>query len=340
LRGKPGLGDALEAWFASHLSESAQHRLSSRVRARPTREGAWFLLLMFGVVLAALNTGNNLLYMVLGCLLAVLVASNVLAEWNIRGLRVQRRLPDEAWAEQGAGGVLIVENQRRFGAGWALTIRDEAVGAAAGVEPEVARARVLKVAPGESVEAPARWSFSARGDVQLAALTVESTFPFGLMRRWRRVPAPATVLVFPRPQPGLARGRVAGRGRARPDQRRTGEGGDFRGLRPYVPGDPLRQLHWPTTARVGRPMVVVRNQEVADEVVVEVMDAHGEAWERSLSRAAGQIQHHVRSGHAVGLRILGAVHTARVGDAWRRHLLGLLAVAPARFGSGRFGEGP
>lgn len=107
-------------------------------------------------------------------------------------------------------------------------------------------------------------------------------------------------------------------------------GGGFRGLRRYVPGDPLRDLHWPTTARTGKPMIIMRNQEVSDEVVVDVMEHSGTAWERSLSRAAGQVVHHSTVGHAVGLRMAGRVFGPRTGDAWRRHLLGLLARAPRR----------
>lgn len=332
---RPGLTarlDALsrraEAWAVARMPEAAQARARRRVRARPTREGAWFLLLLLAVVLAALNTGNNLLYMVLGSLLAALVLNNVLAEWNLRGLRLERRLPDEAWAGRGAPGAIVVHNARRLGAAWSLGVQER------GGEPgaPIATGRALRVGAGERVEVPTRWTFPERGEVRLEVLVVESTFPFGLMRRWRELPAPAALLVFPRPEPGLARRRMSGAGRARPQQARAGTGGEFRGLRPYVAGDPLRDLHWPTTARTGKPMVVVRNQEVSDEVVVDVMERDGPAWERSLSRAAGQVMHHAGAGHAVGLRMGGRVLAARTGDAWRRHLLGLLARAPRRAG--------
>jgi uncharacterized protein (DUF58 family) len=333
---RPGLSarlDAMsrgvEAWFVGRLPEAAQARARRRVRARPTREGVWFLLLVLAVVLAALNTGNNLLYMVLGSLLAALVLNNVLAEWNLRGLELERRLPDEAWAERGAPGTIVVHNARRLGAAWSLGLQEQ------GEQPgtPIATGRALRVGPGQRVEVPTRWTFPERGEVHLAVLVVESTFPFGLMRRWRELPAPATLLVFPRPEPGLARRRMSGAGRARPQRQRPGAGGGFRGLRPYVPGDPLRDLHWPTTARTGKPMIVARNQEVSDEVVVDVMERNGTAWERSLSRAAGQVVHHTGVGHAVGLRMAGRVLGPRTGDAWRRHLLGLLARAPRRGGA-------
>jgi len=328
---RPGLTAGIDVLFRrvedvvlGRLPTAVAARVRSRVRARPTREGAWFLLLVLAVVLAALNTGNNLLYMVLGSLLGTLVLNNILAEWNLRGLRVERRLPDEAWAERAAAGTLVLRNGRRFGAAWSVRIHEGTA------EEPFATGHALRVGPGESLEVPIRWTFAWRGEIRLESLVLESTFPFGLMRRWRSLPASAALLVFPRPEPGLAPRRAAGSGRARLHETRVGTGGDFHGLRPYVPGDPLRSLHWPTTARTGRPMVVVRTREVSDEVVVEVPERSGAAWERSLSRAAGQVQHHAGAGHAVGLRLAGQVLPPRTGDAWRRHLLGLLARAPRR----------
>ena len=328
---RPGLNSALDVLalrvedaVLARLPVAVQARLRSRVRARPTREGAWFLLLVLAVVLAALNTGNNLLYMVLGSLLGTLVLNNILAEWNLRGLRLERRLPDEAWAERPAIGAVVLRNGRRFGAAWSVHVHE------GGDDVMPAAGQALHVGPGESVEVPMRWTFRTRGRVQLQSLILESTFPFGLMRRWRELPASASLVVFPRAEPGLAPRRMAGGGRARLLETRVGSAGDFRGLRPYVPGDPLRTLHWPTTARTGEPMVVVRNREVSDEVLVEVAEGSGQGWERSLSRAAGQVQHHSSVGHAVGMRFSGRVLPARTGDGWRRHLLGLLALTPRR----------
>ena len=65
---------------------------------RPTRAGWIFFALTFGVGFAALNTGNNLLYLVLSLMLAFLVLSGVFSESTLRGIRVRRRLPREFFA--------------------------------------------------------------------------------------------------------------------------------------------------------------------------------------------------------------------------------------------------
>ncbi len=283
--------------------------------------------MLVGVVIAAVNTGNNLLYLVLGTLCAVLVLSSALAEWNLRGLSVRRRLPAEAFAGQPAAGLWIVENRRRFGATWALRVEERL---RAEGDAGLAAVRLTRVGPGATVELPTRWVFPDRGRVRLRTVRVESAFPFGLVRRWRDLPLPGELLVWPAPLSGPHARRSEGRGTARPDPSRAGREGDFRGLRPYVPGDPLRDLHWPTSARTGQPMVILRTAARADEVVVDVPEARGEQWELALSRAAGQIQTHFGRGDAVGLRMGGAMHPPRGGEGWRRRLLDLLASAPRR----------
>lgn len=301
---------------------------AGRVQVRPTRSGVVFGVMLLGVVVAAVNTGNNLLYLVLGALCALLVLSSALAEWNLRGVQVRRRLPEEAFAGQPAAGVFVVENRRRVGAAWGLRVEErlELSGA------PVATRRVGRVGPGAVVEVPARWTFPERGRVALASLRLESRFPFGLVRRWRDIPVTGHVVVWAAPARGPHGARSRGTGLGRPDRRLRGREGDFQGVRPYVPGDPLRDLHWATAARTGVPMVVVRDGAQAEEVLVTVLDVVGDHWERELSQATGQILRHVSAGRAVGLSVGDATHPPRSGEAWRRRLLDLLALQPSRRG--------
>jgi hypothetical protein len=59
--------------------------------------------MLIGTLLAAVNTGNNLVYLALGLLCGVLVLSNALAEWNLRGLTVTRRFPPRRSPESRPG---------------------------------------------------------------------------------------------------------------------------------------------------------------------------------------------------------------------------------------------
>ena len=80
--------------------ESARVRMWSSLRPprrlKFTREGKFFLGITFGVGFAAINTGNNLLFLMLGLLLALMLVSGVMSELSLRELTVVRRLPMRA----------------------------------------------------------------------------------------------------------------------------------------------------------------------------------------------------------------------------------------------------
>ncbi|MEQ9319041.1 MAG: hypothetical protein RIF41_07760, partial [Polyangiaceae bacterium] len=61
-----------------------------------TREGKYFLGITLGVGFAAINTGNNLLYLLLGMMLSLIIVSGVMSELSLRTLTVKRRLPARA----------------------------------------------------------------------------------------------------------------------------------------------------------------------------------------------------------------------------------------------------
>jgi len=67
-----------------------------RRRLSFTPLGRWYVALTIAIGLAAINTGNNLLFLVLGLLLSSIVVSGLLSETSLRAVRVERRLPASA----------------------------------------------------------------------------------------------------------------------------------------------------------------------------------------------------------------------------------------------------
>ncbi len=92
---------------------------------------------------------------------------------------------------------------------------------------------------------------------------------------------------------------------------RVGEGHEFAELRPYVPGDRLRDLNWAATARHGRSIVNRHHPEVSGDVViaVETYDDGSAASARILAKTAraawALASVHMRANDRVGLVGLG-----------------------------------
>ena len=287
-------------------------------KVRPTFAGSWYLLILVGVTIGALNTGNNLVYVVLAALLALLVVNNLLAEWNLRGLEVARRLPGELFALRPGTGHLLLTNPRRWGGALAVDVEERDGGGA--------RARFEEVAARGTAEVQATWRFSRRGPARFATVRVGSSYPFGLLRRYRDLDVPGEVLVFPSPEREPPPVAAAGDGPGLAIRGGADATGEFLGLRPYQPGDPVRRIHWPRSARAGDPLVVVRAGEAGSEVMIEVDGrAAGDGREHAIGRACGRVLWHSARGDAVGLAAGTLTIAPAAGTAHRRRLLTVLA---------------
>lgn len=291
--------------------------------ARLTREGMGLLITTLTLTAAAVITGNNVLYILLGGLIGLWILDAVLGGWNLRHLTVQRELPAEIFAERTGRGGYRIGNLRAWLPSAGIRVEED---------DGTAHARLDRLVPGEERLLPTGWTFVGRGPAHLHRVRLSSAFPLGLWTRWQSRPLPAEILIFPRPRPAEPRIQSGPTGAEGPQPTGRGATGDFDALRPYQAGDPVARIHWPTTARAQEPMLVTRTDERADRVTVRVRDLHGRAWEHELSRACGEILRSFQRGCRVGLELPDNRLAARSGPSWRRTLLEVLARQAERGG--------
>ncbi len=307
----------------------ARGRLRLPRTLRPTRAGWVFFALVFAVGFAALNTGNNLLYLVLSLMLAFLVLSGVLSEAALRDITVRRRLPFEWSVGQASRVVLeIVNGQRRV---WshAIVVEDLAE-AEPGRPAPVGRAIALRIAPGGCETRSYTFAPTSRGALRFQGLRVTTRFPFGLFAKSLWLERPASVLVYPRLGASEA---PAARADARPrGQKSRGISSvpsEVTGLREFATGDAPRRIHWPASWRRGQLLVRDAEGETAAESEVRLHTAGvapDDAFEAAVERAASQAEAGLRAGLRVGLRTDGAAMAADHGALHRARLLGFLAL--------------
>lgn len=67
----------------------------------------------------------------------------------------------------------------------------------------------------------------------------------------------------------------------------------IRGIRPYVPGDPVRDIHWPATARTGQTQLRIRDYTARTRLLVILnMQAEEMQWQDALpERQADAMEH-------------------------------------------------
>ncbi|MGB5811238.1 MAG: DUF58 domain-containing protein [Polyangiales bacterium] len=284
-------------------------RKRSRRKFRLTREGRAFLFVTLGVGLAAVNTANNLLYLVLGLLLSLLLVSGVLSDLALWKLRMQRKLPGQMFAGRRAIIEMTGFNDKR----WLASVSVEAVDEVDGGQAEPAR--FLRVPPEDSAGATYGVQAKSRGLIEFGSVRVLTRYPFGLIEKGYTVFLPDEIVVYPAlldsaPTPPFAQMP----GDAAP-MHRTGRGTDFAGsVRYYRDGDESRDIHWTRTATRGELVVRERDQDLSLFVTLSVDNARPsglseeelgvwrDALEHSISEVATSTAGYLAQGVSVQVR--------------------------------------
>jgi len=287
-----------------------------RIHLRLTRAGALFVVFTLTAGVVAVNSGNNLLFILVAALLSLLSLSGILAYLNIRGLRVSMRAPDEVFAGRPATVRLDLTRSRGRLPSYLLTCEGDRGG-------EV----ITELLPGETLGLKVRTTFPRRGRHPLEELTLTSEFPFGLVRRGGTFIPEATCVVYPEPHPVpwefVEKAEREGEDLPTP---LAGVGGDFRGQRDYVPGDSLSRVQWKGWLRHRRFMTKEFESEGVSPVVFSYTAVPGPGREKKLSQLAWLVKTAFRRGRAVGLVLPDTSFPPRTGTPHRKAVLTALAL--------------
>lgn len=251
---------------------------------RITQVGLWYVLLAVVVGVAATNTGNNALYMVLAVMLGLLVVSGLASRYDLRRLAVAIDPPGEVYARRPFRLGFELRNRSRLAPRWLLQL---AIGQAA---PQLL---IPHLPRGATSRGQLELIFSRRGRQRLDAAHLSTLFPLGFFRKGLRYALDVELLVFPEVyQPGAARPSEAVRA-GEESARKAGRGHELHTLRSFRQGDDPRGIHWKQTARTGTMIYMEREAEesrrlliVFDNAVGKLDDAGRERFEHLVSEAA------------------------------------------------------
>jgi uncharacterized protein (DUF58 family) len=280
-------------------------------RLRLRRPGGFLVVGTFVLGIATLNTGNNLLYLLLGALLGTIALSGWLSEQALRGIRVQRRLPRAVHAGDATRIEYQVHNRKERLPSHGLVLRemrqpldDFSTRPRQGDAPLPIQAFAPVLEAGGTARVRADLEPRRRGVFPLHGVTLVTAFPFGLFEKERDLELPGTLVVWPRTdrrvRPPRAGGRSGARIRAGSGAAQGAERGDYRGLREYRPGDDPRDIHWRSTARRGQPILRQYDRQVTNEywIVLDLVAPAEESGEAAVEVAASLLA----SAHARGDR--------------------------------------
>jgi uncharacterized protein (DUF58 family) len=294
-------------------------------KLRVTFPGKWFLVLTVGVGAAAINTGNNLLYLALSMNLSLIILSGILSEWCLRGLRIGVGHASEAFSSRESLLTITCSAERKRFPAVSISISPMLPGTGKAawfpeIHPGRTETRILPYHP------------ERRGPVPSFACTVSTRFPFALFEKSAEMnPRGSSLIVYPEPAepdvmvPGLDHadrtvGLAAG-GR---------EGASIRGVREHCPSDPVRDIHWKASARMGKWMVKEREAEPAQVIDLLVpVPSPPHDFERVVSQACSLVLRCEREGLPYRLQVGNRVLVSPADEGRRKRALSILARVQA-----------
>ncbi|MHB8106959.1 MAG: DUF58 domain-containing protein [Candidatus Cryosericum sp.] len=281
---------------------------------RLTRSGLLFFLAIIGIGAVAINSGNNLLYLVFSALLSALIFSGLLSVANLRRLDVSLDAVDDVYAGCPALLAVTVRNTGSFPLFFAR-VSVQAGGEAVSLSIPFAGAH-------SAVELPLTLTLPARGRVTRLRADIASTFPFGIVEMRRDVPVGGELVVYPLVRPAILQQRDE-QGEHRLERARAGGDGDFFSLRRYHAGDDSRHIDWKVSARRGDPYVVEREARYQQETVFYLDTARSawsdsQAFELGVSKIASGLTSALESGETIALALAGSFLDGRDRRAWQQ----------------------
>jgi uncharacterized protein (DUF58 family) len=262
---------------------------------------------IFLLISATLVNTPHIYYMA-AVLLMLPPVSYVIGMLGLRDLDFTRTAPASGFEGESAVLVASARSTARLPRMF-LQVSEEMPGP---LQPERAETAFFNVPAGGEAEVAYEVDLVRRGVYALSSFTVTALDPLGIYAFSKRVSAPAELTVYPVPQaiPDLIRSGAERFGyRDIPVAAARGSGVDPDGVREYVPGDPLRRMHWKSTARTGRLSVIEFEESRAVNVALaidlregsDVGEGNQTTLEYLVTAAASLAQMTVRQGASVRL---------------------------------------
>ena len=251
-----------------------------------TREGLVYSLFVLVIGIAALNTGNNLLFIVVAAMLAAIVVSGVASAGVLRGLELEVSVPAHVFAGSTALARLTLHNRRRWTPSfsvsvvpplrkrekhwrWERSIFSFPFDAAPDRQwfrlPDLqlrARREAASIAPifNTSVYFPyiaarstaavdVELRFERRGRYQQESFGIATRFPFSFLVKTRQIALAREIIVFPSVEPTDEMFEILPMITGEFETFVRGRGHDLYRIRDYMPEDSARHVDWKATAK-------------------------------------------------------------------------------------------
>jgi len=266
----------------------AAARIRDALDYEVTRVGIIYIVIVLLLGVAALNTGNNLLYIIVAAMLAAILVSGVASALVLHDLQLDVHLPEHVFAGRDTVGQIVLRNSRRWLPSFSVNVvslkkqkseKHWQTPAALSVPsdrlvkrqwirlPDRRLQRVAAAKPvpnifegsaffpyipaGSELKADVELHFNRRGAYSQQSFGLATRFPFAFLTKTRRVPLVRELIVYPSIEPADEFFEVLPIITGEFETFARGRGYDLYRIREYMPEDSARHVDWKATAKSG-----------------------------------------------------------------------------------------
>lgn len=295
------LAGAISVTVVPFLARRARSEwFRTKINYKVTREGWIYFSVTILVGLSAVNTGNNLLFIVLSAMLASIVVSGVASRISLNGLQVVADFPERIFAGQPVIATILLTNPKTWLPSFSIAVEPSDT-----LQKAIVFDRTyFPFLPGSSNQRRRiELCFNRRGRYAQSGIRLSTQFPFGFIVKSVEIPQPHERIVFPAIRPSDNFFEILPLVSGEFESYLKGRGMDLYSLRDYVVNDSARAIHWKASAKTEAVKVkeFAREDEkrlllVFDPSAEDASGADEPRFEAAVSLCAGLAQHFFEEG--------------------------------------------
>lgn len=282
-----------------------------------SKAGFLYIVITIFMGIAAANTNNNLVFLIVSGLLSFMSISGFFGKANLSRLDLGIDFPQEVYAGSQVPVKITMENRRRHLPAFLISLKAGRISV------------LLPFTAGKGTSSAfANITFRERGLHTIENPLVSSVFPFNFFTRYKALGKTSTIIVLPRLKAcdlaSLYRSERRSRGEKVSDA--IGYDADVLSIREYVRGDPIKYIHWKATAKTGKLKTKELSSLSYQPVVIEFDNVMIRDIEEKISCVAYTIIQLLKNSVPVGLRINGRLYPPDITSAHKLSMLRELAM--------------
>jgi len=314
-----------------------------------TGQGILSLLMVVLVLLAALNTSNNLLFIILATMISAFIVSSIISRNSLKQVSLSYQVPEKIFAGDKVPVKMTLSNTNRVFPSLSVGIEDLGRKKTTVLWKKIFernRSHPKKTAtdsrngfqlsayfpvlrPGETHSELTLQSFPHRGIFRLEGFRVFTRFPFGLFQRNERIAVQGEVLVYPSIKDISTYFQRLPFLQGLLESIQKGQGENLLSIRPYMEGDSARVIDWKATAKTRGLMAREFAREEENRICL-ILDTqtheqrggnYREEFEKAVSLTASIAEHFI--GLEAGIEFLTPYFYIPLGSD-RHHLYRIL----------------